>query len=213
MLGRPLIGYAIERALRIASLDAIVLATTARAVDDPLAAYGLETGIAVFRGATENVAQRCADCAQEHAADYFVRVNADSPFLDPSLVETGLQAISADPRIDLATNLVDRTFPYGVSVEIVNSATLRHILPTLQGDEVEHVTKRFYEQAPAFTLHTIRSQKPGLRDARMVVDTPADFQVFSRVAERLGGRVLHASYDEVASLYLADQPDLSQTSL
>jgi spore coat polysaccharide biosynthesis protein SpsF len=173
-------------------------------VDDPLAAYGLEAGIAVFRGATENVAQRCADCAREYAADYFVRLNGDSPFLDPLLIETGLQAVADNSRIDLVTNLVGRTFPYGVSVEVVNAATLRDVLQTLQADEVEHVTKRFYEHASDFTLHTMYSPKPQLHGARMVVDTLADLRVFSRVVQRLGGRVLQANYDEVASLYLAD---------
>ena len=103
--GTPLIGYALERARQIRSLAQVVLATTERGVDDPLAAYAQSAGVAVFRGATDNVAQRCVDCATLHGADYFVRLNADSPFPDPALIEEGLRALDADPPPDLAIEI------------------------------------------------------------------------------------------------------------
>jgi spore coat polysaccharide biosynthesis protein SpsF len=202
--GTPLVGYALERAKQIRSLAQVVLATTERSIDDPLAAYAQSAGVAVFRGATDNVAQRCVDCATLHGADFFVRLNADSPFPDPALIEAGLQAVDANPRLDLVTNLIGRTFPYGVSVEIVRVATLARVLPTLTPGEAEHVTRRFYDHEGDFVLHRMYAPDPALKQARMVVDTEGDLRAFASVARRLGARVMRASYDEVARQYLHD---------
>lgn len=203
VLGRPLIQYVIERARRVPSLAALVVATSARPVDDALAERAQSLGAAVFRGSTHNVAERCVRCAQQHAAEFFVRLNADSPFPDPGLIEEGLQRLTASSAADLVSNLPGRTFPYGISVEIVNVATLARILPTLSADEAEHVTQRFYERSEQFRIEPLVSPKPQLRHARLVVDTADDLADFRALAARLGPRALEAGYDEVAALSLA----------
>lgn len=203
VLGKPLIQYVIERARRVPALAAIVVATSARPVDDALAERARSLGAAVFRGSTHNVAERCVRCAQQHAADFFVRLNADSPFPDPGLIEEGLRRLTASGSADLVSNLPGRTFPYGISVEIVNVATLARILPTLSADEAEHVTKRFYERPEHFRIEPLVSPRPQLQRARLVVDTADDLADFRALAARLGPRVLEAGYDEVAALSLA----------
>jgi spore coat polysaccharide biosynthesis protein SpsF len=203
VLGKPLISYALERASQIPSLSAVVLATTERPIDDPLAEYGRSAGVPVFRGPAENVAQRCVQCARAHRADFFVRLNGDSPFPDPVLVAGGMEMLSKNLPADLITNLIGRSFPYGISVEIVNVDTLDRILPTLDHEESEHVTKRFYDQPREFAIHRMSSAKPELRHARLVVDTPEDLRTFRAIAERFGPRMLHVSYDEVAQIYLS----------
>lgn len=203
MLGRPLISYAVERAQQVRSLVDLVIATSTRPVDDDLVEYGLGAGIAVFRGSAENVALRCLECSRSAGADYFVRLNGDSPFVDPALVEEGIDLASSQPHPDLITNLVDRTFPYGVSVEVVNVATMERIIQTLDASEAEHVTKRFYDRPKDFRLRQMRSSLPHLAAARLVVDTPEDAARFRDIADALGPRVTIAPYQEVAELYLS----------
>jgi spore coat polysaccharide biosynthesis protein SpsF len=203
VLGRPLVQYVIERARRVRSLAAIVVATSARPVDDALADHAQRLGAEVFRGSAHNVAERCASCARRYAADFFVRLNADSPFPDPMLIEQGLGQLTGPVPADLVSNLPGRTFPYGISVEVVNVTTLLRILPTLGDAEAEHVTRRFYEQPDRFAIRRLVSSRPELRDARLVVDTEDDLAAFLALARSLGPRVLEASFDEVAALALA----------
>jgi spore coat polysaccharide biosynthesis protein SpsF len=203
LLGRPLISYAIERARKVPSLYDVVIATSMRPVDDELVEYGRRSGITVFRGSTENVAHRCLECARRYKADFFVRLNGDSPFVDSVLVEEGIGLAASQPTPDLVTNLVGRTFPYGVSVEIVNVVTIERIVPSMSADEAEHVTKRFYDRPEDFSLERMRSPFPHLAAARLVVDTPEDMARFVDVADELGPRVTVAPYQEVAELYLS----------
>lgn len=207
VLGRPLVQYVIERARRARSLAGIVLATSARPVDDALAECAQRLGVGVFRGSAHNVAQRCAECARQHAADFFVRLNADSPFPDPRLIEEGVGRLAGPAPADLVTNLPGRTFPYGISVEVVNAATLARIVPALSAAEAEHVTQRFYEQAGRFAIRRWVSPRPHLREARLVVDTEDDLEAFRALARNLGPRALEAGFEEVAALALAERPD------
>jgi spore coat polysaccharide biosynthesis protein SpsF len=198
---RPLVGYVIERAKRIGGLAALALATTDRPVDDELAAFARACGVGVCRGATDDVAGRLHACAAGFGADYLVRLNGDSPFLDPASLEEGLA--QAAEGYDVITSVPGRTFPYGVSVEIVRCAALRDALPKMTAEDREHVMPYFYRNATSYRIRELSSPRPELAEARMVVDTEEDLRVFEQVVATLGDAALTASYVDVAPLYLA----------
>jgi spore coat polysaccharide biosynthesis protein SpsF len=201
--GRPLISYAVERARQVPTLSGLVIATSTQPIDDALADFGRRTGVTVFRGSEDNVADRCTSCARSSGADYFVRINGDSPFADPALIEEGISMIADKPTPDLVTNLIGRSFPYGISVEVVSVATMERILGTLDKNEAEHVTKRFYDRPEDFRIQRMNSSFPELSTARLVVDTPEDLLRCRVIAEALGPRVTQARYQEIADLYLS----------
>lgn len=200
--GLPLVGHAVARARQVAGLAELVLATTDRAIDDPLADYAAAERLALFRGSTADVAGRALACARERGADYLLRINGDSPFLDPALVGEGLTACAEQP--DLVTNLLGRTFPYGISLELVRTASLARAHAAMaDAAEREHVTKYFYDHAAEFRVRSLVSPVPELAAARLVVDTPEDLARFERLAERLGPRLHSAPFEEVARAALA----------
>ena len=201
--GMPLIGYVIARAKRIPGLGGLVLATTERPVDDPLAEYALSQGVAVYRGALHDVALRLLTCAAKFRGDYFVRLNGDTPFLDSTLITQGM-AYCHDGRPDLVTNLIGRTFPYGIAVEVIRTEAFGQAYTRMTtSEEREQVTRYLYVHPAAFNIQTIISSRPELSRARVVVDTEADFEMFERMVIRLGEAVSTAGYQEVASLYLS----------
>ena len=207
--GRPLIGYVIARALRISGLDALIVATTNLPHDDPLAEYVASQGIAVYRGEPRDVALRLLNSAKEFNGDYLVRLNADSPFLDPGLIVQGIKYCH-DSAPDLVTNLLGRTFPYGISVEVVRVATLRQVYTHMAlPEDREHVTKYFYDHLQEFKAVTMQSQLKELADARLVVDTEDDFRMFEMIVEELGDRLERSQYSDIAQLYL----NLRQSSI
>ena len=107
--GRALISYVIERAKRINALTTLALATTKRTIDNKLAEFAIDAGISVYRGSVDDVALRVIECAREFEAQYFVRLNGDSPFLDPELINAS--EIKCHDGFDLISNLICRTFP------------------------------------------------------------------------------------------------------
>jgi spore coat polysaccharide biosynthesis protein SpsF len=174
LCGAPLLQHVVTRAKQVPNLSKVVLATSSRGVDDPLAELGASLGLAVFRGSLEDVAGRFLACALHHRADYFVRINGDSPLLDPELIGRGLALV--DGGFDLISNIVTRTFPYGISVEIVRTEMFRLRYPSFDAEQCEHVTKALYQQPAGLAIHEIVNDAP-LNDAQpLTVDVPGDVE-------------------------------------
>ena len=197
--GLPVIHYVIARAQRIAGAEA-VLATTARPADDALAAYAAQMGVRVYRGSASDVAGRMLGAALDCGADAVVRVNGDSVFADPELIGEGLRRCG---EADFVTNLIGRTFPYGVSVEIVKTETYQRACTRITtAQQREHPTSVLYEHADDFSVATLLSPHPELKGARLVIDTAEDLEAFRRLTDELGERVLAVGYREAAARYL-----------
>jgi len=198
--GIPIIGYVFLRAKQIQGLSELILATTTRSIDDPLVNYAREMGISTYRGDLENVADRFLKCAQNNGADYFLRINGDSPFIDKKLIEQSL--VFCKGNFDLISNIVQRNFPYGISVEIIRTRTFVNIYPNLhQPDEKEHITKFFYDHIDQFNVKSILPNVRGPRTIRMVVDNENDLNNFVTVIEKIKGKAITADYQEIACIY------------
>lgn len=201
--GIPLIGYTIARAKRISGLSRLIIATTDRAVDDPLVEHADAQGLTVFRGNSRNVAQRLLKCASELGAQYFIRLNGDSPFVDSELIMEGMRHCS-NHRIEFITNLIGRTFPYGIAVEIIKTKAFERAYVNMhKNEEYEHVTKYLYEHINMFEVEFMKSSFPELSRARLVVDTENDLNMFLKMTACFKDRVLSVGYKEAASKYLS----------
>ncbi len=198
----PIIKHVISRGRKINFLDDMVLATTDRQVDLSLVRYAKAQGVKVFSGPKDDVALRMLQCAQTYQASHFIRINGDSPFLDPALITKGITYCS-DSKIDLITNLIGRTFPYGVSVEIVKTDLFSTVYNSINSKLYrEHPTKYLYDNIEKFNIHQISSEFPELKNARLVVDTEDDFKMFRYIVHSLGDRVWDADFREIAQINL-----------
>ena len=203
--GVPLIGYVLKRARRIVGLSALVIATSARRVDDPLEKFGRVHGVPIFRGSLDDVAGRLLSCARLYEADYFIRLNGDSPFLDPDLIDQGI-ALCLQSGADLVTNLIGRTFPHGIAVEIVRTAAFECAYASMDDpQDREHVTRYLYYHSEAFRIEAMVSPAAELSKAHMTVDTPADFKAFERLVGSAGEAFFTMNYQQVAERILAER--------
>src|SRR5437868_3425972 len=84
LAGEPLLGRLLERLPRVALVDEIVLAIPETAQDDPLAALGQRLGVAVFRGAENDLVDRYYQAATAHGAGTVVRIPGDNPVPEPA---------------------------------------------------------------------------------------------------------------------------------
>jgi spore coat polysaccharide biosynthesis protein SpsF len=109
-------------------------------------------------------------------------------------------------RPDLLTNLLPRTFPYGIAVEIIRIEALASALPRMNPQDREHLTRVFYSHPNDYRIESLRCPHPGLEAARLVVDTEADLAEFERLAREFGRRVETAPYHQVAARALAGLP-------
>jgi spore coat polysaccharide biosynthesis protein SpsF (cytidylyltransferase family) len=177
---RPALAQLLDRLERARELDGIVVATSNEPDDDAVAAFCAERGTRCHRGPLDDVARRMADAAGDWEA--FVRVNGDSPLLDPALVDHGVRLYRASGDVDLVSNVWPRrSFPRGQSVEVVRTAVLRAALDELDADGREHVTLRLYDRSGVRVLGFAAEHDAS--DRSLALDTPQDAE---RLRELVG---------------------------
>ena len=104
---KPLIEYLINRLSNINDVSNCI-ATSNEHSDIGIKKYCEENDISYYRGSLENVGKRMLDAAKYYNADAFVRINGDSPLLDPQIVEKGI-SIYKNGNYDLVTNSFPRS--------------------------------------------------------------------------------------------------------
>jgi spore coat polysaccharide biosynthesis protein SpsF len=199
---RPLLGHVISRARRVGTDYEVVVATSDRPIDDPIAEFAGGQGVAVFRGATDDCLARASACAETHGFDAIARICGDRAFFDPGLVKCLIGELLTR-KVDLATNIVERTFPVGASVEIVTLDAMRRMLAeTDDAFEREHMTTYIYRNPERFAIWNLTAPEPRHPEVRLVVDDRHDLDRACWIAERLGNDVITADLEKVTAIAL-----------
>jgi len=186
LAGQPLLEQVVVRARRIGAVDDFVVATSRDSADDAIERHCDRLGVPVHRGWLDNVARRVLDCARARGWEYFARINADSPFLDPLLVQTGVRRALKD-RLDFVTNLRPRSYPYGIAVEVFSTDAFARAYGRMsRADDFEHVSPFFYRHLDEHRYVNLACPHGDCTDVRLTVDDPADLDRAERVIERLG---------------------------
>lgn len=185
--GRPLLDWLLARLG--SSAGPCVLATTERAIDDPLVRYAEKRGLSCFRGSLDDVAGRVLHAAEAHGFTHFFRLNGDSPCVLPDLFVLARVLMESDPALDFATNLRPRTYPYGVACELFRTAAFREGYERMNEPRArEHVTLFFYDHLAEFRHARLPPCEPALDHVRLTVDTEEDSRFFEQLLHRAGDR-------------------------
>lgn len=213
ILGKPALAHLVQGLRDVGSLAGstppVVVATTTRTVDDPLERFARENGLEVFRGGLDDVAGRCLGAARASGLDWFFRVNGDNLLLLPHLFREFAQRAVRDD-LDLVSNVPERTFPKGMSVELIRTGFLEAHLDGFREDDREHVTPWFYRNPELGRRHLeVNREWPSLAGRQLALDSPADARVLEFLLRHLGevssGERLQA-LDELLGRYTPAQP-------
>ena len=189
--GEPILSWVLSRCLRATEVDRVVLATTASTLDEPLVALAEERGVAVFRGAEDDVLDRFVGAAREHGAAVVVRVCADNPLVDPAAIDRAV-AHFRKSGADYVYNHVPRgvsEYPDGLGVEVVGAETLRGILSLApSAGHREHVTSYIWDYAERYAIEAAPcppAWSPGVAGMRLDVDEAEDLAFLNDVFDGL----------------------------
>ena len=198
--GRSLLGRVLDRSRRVRHADKVIIATSSESDDDAIANFAEFEGVAVYRGALEDVAARALACAEAFGVDRFARVCGDRPFFDPEIVDR-LFKMHGKSRADLATNVAEKTFPAGATAEIITTEALRKVLSmTRSSSDREHVTSYFYSHPEQFAIVNLKSEGIDHRDVSLVVDNEDDLKRARFIARVLGDESSRAGLNVVIEL-------------
>ena len=120
-----------------------------------------------------NVAGRFAAVLARFPCDTFIRICADSPLLDPALVDAAV-ALYEPPYLQIRS-------PVGC-VEVVDTAAFLTRLSFMDAYEREHVTSWFCSDEAGLDRELIWI---GIGGWRLVVDTAEDFNRVKAVIEKM----------------------------
>lgn len=178
-----MIEHVIKRCKKVANINKIILATTTQENDDILEGIAISEDIKIFRGNKENVLERFYYAAKKNKLNIIVRLTADNPCIDPSLVDSTFKK-----HIEGIWNYtVTEGYPIGLDVEVFNLDTLEKAYKNAKKDyEREHVTPYIYRNPQIFKINQVKApQELYAPDIRVTLDTKEDYALLCVVFDYL----------------------------
>ncbi len=181
--GKEVLKYIIERLETIFSKSSLIIATSNDESDDAIEKFSEREGVKCYRGSLDNVASRFYEAACQKGWKYAVRICGDNIFVNIEAITSMLQALRKKDYTFL-TNTKGRTFPTGMSVEIVKLDYYKNLLDKINKVDKykEHVTLYFYEKDPPKNHYYLYNKAvPEAAGTQLALDTPDDFKKIQNI--------------------------------
>lgn len=212
VLGKPLLFYLVERLRRVKKVQKLVIATTKSREDWSIVDFCRRHRISCFCGDEKNVLSRYYEAAQAFSASAVVRITADCPLMDPSIIDRVVSVYFQNGQYDYVSNTCNRTYPRGMDVEIFSWETLNETFKrALTKSEKEHVTAYMYQNPQKFRLGDV-VLKEDLSSMRWTVDTSEDFSFVRKVIESLYPCKKYFTMNDILEL-LKKRPELKKLNI
>ena len=224
--GQPMLQRVFIRTSRSATVTETIFATTTDSSDDPVAEYCDVSGIPLTRGSQFDVLDRYYQIAKGAKANVVVRITADCPVIDPSLIDNVVNTLLED-QYDFVCNRLPppyhRTYPIGLDVEACTFKVLEeawknakepqhreHAMPYLyEGVELTTIDRQLQTGiSPRGLTIALLHHPTDFGEYRWTVDTPEDLEFMRQIYKRFDGRD-DFSWKEVLDL-VHNEPQLMQ---
>lgn len=185
--GEPVLAQVVRRVKAAEQIQEVALATTVAPADRAIADWGQRAALVTVRGSENDVLERFYQTARQAGADYIVRITADCPCLDPSIIDAVIRDHFAQ-EADFTSSAIERTFPVGMDLSVFSAALLEEAHRQAQADyEREHVTPYFYRSHPdRFKINVFRAAGAFRRpDLRLTLDTLEDYHFLCSIFDHL----------------------------
>lgn len=201
--GKTVLEYILERLEQVLPPDEIVIATSSEKTDDPIAEFARTKNVKCFRGSLKNVSRRFYEAAHSQNWDYAIRINGDNIFADINLLKSMID-LAEKGTLDFISNVKNRTYPKGMSIEIVNLAWYKKLLTEIDADEDfrEHVTLYIYENQPKGKYYfQMNNELPEAAGIQLALDTPEDLERTRRIISTFDRPHYNYNLKEIMDLY------------
>lgn len=206
---KTVLEHVICRSKECSGIDDIVVATTIKKEDGPIASLCSRNGIHCYRGSAENVLDRYYKAAVDSSATHIVRITGDSPFLDPTIVNAVIRSHFRN-KPDLTHFAIKKGVLLGVTASILNFKALEDVYARARSrPDKEHVTLYMFGHPEKYRINTIAPYAYMLRPYRVTLDTKEDYAVIRKVYDGLSGFKSRILAREIV-LYLDRHPEIAR---
>jgi spore coat polysaccharide biosynthesis protein SpsF (cytidylyltransferase family) len=174
ILGTTVLKRVVNQVKKSKKISKIIIATSKHKTDKKIINFCNKNKIHCISGPLNNVFKRFYSIIVQEHCKSFVRISADSPLIDPSLIDRAVTLFNKN-RYDIVTNVFPRTFPKGFSVEVVNSKLILDFLSkTKKKRHQEHLTSFFYDNYKNFKIKNFYN-KINNSNINLSIDSFVDF--------------------------------------
>ncbi len=174
IFGITVLKRVINQVKKSKKISKIIVATSKHSTDKKIINFCNKNKIHCISGPLNNVFKRFYSIIVHEDCKSFVRISADSPLIDPSLIDKAVTLFKKN-RYDIVTNVFPRTFPKGFSVEVVNSKLILDFLSNIKKKRhQEHLTSFFYDNFKNFKIKNFYN-KINISNINFSIDSFADF--------------------------------------
>ncbi|MFC1814714.1 cytidylyltransferase domain-containing protein [Thermodesulfobacteriota bacterium] len=199
LAGVPMLQRIVERINPSRSVSEIVLATTINPVDDELISLAHKLNIGFFRGSEEDVLGRIVGTVNEFKPDTIVCLTGDNPLIDPKLIDDMIHFYN-DHNYDYISSThmhhsnlwqAERTFPVGISVQIIKAEVIREVEKEVTDMAIRaHATLGVYNRKDdRYNLGAFQAEgaynKWRHPELRLTVDTIEDYDLINHIFQKL----------------------------
>lgn len=183
----PSLFYTISQLQSCKLIKKIIVATTTKKEDDIIEKFSKKINIECFRGSENDVLDRYYNCAKNSNFKNIIRITADCPLIDPTLVDRMILEFKRN-NYDYIHNFDPRTFPDGEDIEIFTMELLSKAwryakLPS----EREHVTPYLRKNYKKFKIKNFANKKD-LSEYRLTVDYKEDLKLIKKIIKNIDKR-------------------------
>ncbi len=195
--GKTILQHIVDRLGLVNGLK-IIVATSEESTDDIIEDYCDKNNIPCYRGSLQNVAERFLNAGQSQDLDYAIRINGDNLFINLENLEDMIAKVRSNP-IDFYSNVRGRTFPYGMSIEILNLKFYQDLMVKINNEYYrEHVTIYLYENEDiGKRKYFYNNAHPEVQGKRLAIDEKEDLQQAEKILSLLGDRYNNYTFEEL----------------
>jgi len=174
ILGTTVLKRVVDQVKKSKKISKIIVATSKHKTDKKIINFCNKNKIHCMSGTLNNVFNRFHSIIVHEDCKSFVRISADSPLIDPSIIDKAVVLFNKK-KYDIVTNVFPRTFPKGFSVEVVNSKLiLDFLLKIKKKKHQEHLTSFFYDNYKNFKIKNFYN-KINNSNINLSIDSFAEF--------------------------------------
>ena len=175
---KPIIVHVLDRLKKSKFKNNLIVSTSDKSSDDRLVQLLKKKKIKIYRGNLKNVSERLYETALKLKEKYFVRVSGDSPVIDVKILDKLIEIFKKKKysNYDIITNVFPKTFPKGMSFEIIKREIISKNMKFMTENEKEHVTTYFYKNSAKFKIKNLENFNKKKYNLDLTLDKKIDLK-------------------------------------